>query len=615
MTSNAIPQIAAALNAGQPHHAEQLSRTALLEFPQDESLLLLLAMSLHSQERLQEALPIYAQLTQLFPMSSEHWNNYGIALAAAGAPEDAQQAYSKAVQMDPGNPMPRIHLGLLMIQRHEYLAARVALLDAFELDRESPLARIHAARACSLCQDFEGARELLGPWRNWLPLNDDTLQLELAQVLTLQDDIPAAAALLEDVLAWKPGYTEVRLLLASIYERFNRLTDAEELVLPVVRMGPGVPDAQRTEALHILAGLALRKKDPVGARQLLEQCGPHGDDDFVHYFDLGAACDRQGDTDAAMAALREAHRRQSHEFQFASPEFFEPGAHALPTDAPRIPALQYARWPKLIAPEAHDSPVFVVGFPRSGTTLLEQMLDAHPGLQSMDENPFFSRLALILRRQNPRILDDLGVLQQFDCDELRKRYHAMVAERISRRLNTQLIDKNPLNMLWLPIIHRLFPEARFILALRHPCDVILSCYMQNFRSSILAAACSSLERLAQAYVQAMTTWLEDVSIFKPSVMVSRYEDLVTDFPLQATRITEFLQLADASPMLEFDRHARSKAYIGTPSYSQVIEPVNRKGLDRWHRYRRQFEPILPILEPMLRHWGYDDGTGGSSSAD
>ncbi|MFC5582824.1 tetratricopeptide repeat-containing sulfotransferase family protein [Rhodanobacter terrae] len=607
MTSNAITQIAASINAGQLHHAEQLCRTALLEFPQDESLLLLLAMSLHSQERLHEAMSIYAQLTQLFPMSSEHWNNYGTALAAAGAQEDARQAYSKAAQMDPRNPMPRIHLGLLLIQRHEYLAARGALLDAFELDRESPLARIHAARACCLCQDFEGARDLLGPWRNWLPLNDDTLQLELAQVLTLQDDIPGAADLLEDLLARRPGHLDARLLLASIYERFNRLTDAEELVLSVVRMGSGATDAQRKEALHILAELALRKKDPVGARQLLEQCGPHGDDDFVHYFDLGAACDRQSETDAAMTALREAHRRQAHEFQIASPDFFEPGAQALPTDAPRIPAEQYKHWPKLIAPEARDSPVFIVGFPRSGTTLLEQMLDAHPGLQSMDENPFFNRLVLMLRRQNPRILDDLGVLQQFDCDELRKRYCAMVAERISRRRGAQLVDKNPLNMLWLPMIHRLFPEARFILALRHPCDVILSCYMQNFRSSILVAACSSLERLAHAYVQAMTTWLEDVNIFQPSVMVSRYEDLVTDFPQQATRITEFLQLGDASPMLEFDRHARNKAYIATPSYSQVIEPVNRKGLGRWHRYRRQFEPILPILEPMLRHWGYDSG--------
>jgi hypothetical protein len=79
---------------------------------------------------------------------------------------------------------------------------------------------------------------------------------------------------------------------------------------------------------------------------------------------------------------------------------------------------------------------------------------------------------------------------------------------------------------------------------------------------------------------------------------------VTDFPQQAARIAQFLELEDASPMLRFDQHARNKTYIGTPSYSQVIEPVNRKGMGRWHKYQGHIEPILPILEPMLRHWGY-----------
>jgi hypothetical protein len=80
--------------------------------------------------------------------------------------------------------------------------------------------------------------------------------------------------------------------------------------------------------------------------------------------------------------------------------------------------------------------------------------------------------------------------------------------------------------------------------------------------------------------------------------------LVGDFTAQTQRIASFLELADASPMLQFDRRARDKGYIATPSYSQVIEPINTKGLNRWHQYREYFEPVLPILEPMLHHWGY-----------
>jgi len=121
---------------------------------------------------------------------------------------------------------------------------------------------------------------------------------------------------------------------------------------------------------------------------------------------------------------------------------------------------------------------------------------------------------------------------------------------------------------------------------------------------MLAAACSNLPRLAEAYVQSMEYWIEDVGIFKPSVLVSRYEDLVADFPRQSRRIADFLELEDAGPMLGFDRRAREKGYIGTPSYTQVIEPVNRKGLDRWKKYRREFEPLLPVLAPLLQRWGY-----------
>jgi hypothetical protein len=159
-------------------------------------------------------------------------------------------------------------------------------------------------------------------------------------------------------------------------------------------------------------------------------------------------------------------------------------------------------------------------------------------------------------------------------------------------------------MLWLPMIHRLYPVAKFILAVRHPCDVILSCYMQNFRAAPLAVASESLERLAQAYVAAMECWLFHVDVMKPDVFVSRYEDLVADPPGQTRRIAEFLQLEDAASMLRFDARAREKGYIATPSYTQVIEPINTNGLNRWHRYRENFEPVLPILRPMLERWNY-----------
>ncbi|OOG51324.1 tetratricopeptide repeat-containing sulfotransferase family protein [Rhodanobacter sp. C01] len=605
MTPESIQQIVASMTAGNPLEAERLCRAHLREQPHDENGLVLLALSLQHQGRLAEAANAYYRLTELFPDSSLHLCNYATALRQTGLLSEAEATYKTALKLDSRNINPKIQLGLMLLDRHDYLAARELLLDAFELDRSLPMARIHAARACSLCQDFQGAEDLLKPWRNWLPINDEVLQLELARQLNLLSDAPSAAVLLEDLVGRNPSHIEAKVLLANMYERLNRVAESESMLRSVANSDElASSEAHRNEVDHLKATLALRSGDVVAARSLLEHGGPRHANDYTHHFDLARAYDKLGETELAMHSLRSAHAIQAKELAHASPEHFEAGALALPAAIPRVSAESHARWARVIAPDARNSPVFIVGFPRSGTTLLEQMLDAHPGLQSMDENPFFNRLADKLRNHHPDILSNLDLLQQRDCDELRKSYLLMVSETIQRRWSAQLVDKNPLNMMWVPLIHRLFPEAKFILALRHPCDVILSCYMQNFRSSILGAACASLDRLAAAYVQAMECWLGDERIFQPQVLVSRYEELVTDFPGQTRRIADFLELEDATPMLQFDRHARDKGYIATPSYTQVIEPVNRKGLHRWVRYRREFEPLLPVLEPMLRRWGY-----------
>jgi len=170
----------------------------------------------------------------------------------------------------------------------------------------------------------------------------------------------------------------------------------------------------------------------------------------------------------------------------------------------------------------------------------------------------------------------------------------------------RLVDKNPLNMLRLPLVNRLFPRSRIIFAMRHPCDVVLSNYMQSFGAPAFMLLCSTLERLARGYVNAMQGWLHHVAILQPTLFSLRHEDLLTDFTGTAQRIGDFIGVADSAPMLTFHEHAKRKGFIATPSYAQVTEPVNRKGVDRWRRYRRHLEPILPALKPVLEHWHYAD---------
>jgi hypothetical protein len=263
-----------------------------------------------------------------------------------------------------------------------------------------------------------------------------------------------------------------------------------------------------------------------------------------------------------------------------------------------------ADWKPLSSPGSRQSPVFVVGFPRSGTTLLEQMLDAHPDFQSMDERAYIHDLIERMQLVGQQYPADLASLTQQEADQLRSVYRRMVGEVLPDLDERHLVDKNPLNMLCLPMIMRLFPHARIILCLRHPCDVLLSCSMQAFRSPAFMVLCSSLQRLAHGYVQAFEQWHRHVEVFAPHVLEWRYESVVSQFDDQVTRLGQFLDVADASPMARFAEHARGKRFISTPSYAQVTQGINHQSVNRWHAYREQFEPVLPILRPIIERLGY-----------
>lgn len=609
MTEPMTDPIVAAIQAGDPRSAERLCRDQLLQTPGDSELLVLLALSLWQQGEHAEALEIYARLTRLYPEDSVHWRNYAATLRKAGDLEASERAYATAVRLAPDDAeLLELH-GLVQMDLGRLVEAGETLLAAFGRSPDSPSIRIHAALACAACRDLR-AESLLRPWRQWLPL-DDYLHSQLAEAHAAQNNLVAALELMEDLSRRRPEERRVRLRLAGLYERMNRIGEAEAALEGVVAQnGEAGPDKSVTsEIAHLKARLAERRGSYAVARDILERTGPRNEHDFAHWFELAHACDRLGDATAAMAALQTAHSIQIAGIKNIHPRWFESNRKSPLVHKDRVSHADYVKWPALQAPDAMQSPVFVMGFPRSGTTLLEQMLDAHPRLQSMDERPFFHMLARQLENSTGfQIPRDLGKLSQRDCDELRMGYLTFACSKVPRRWNAQLVDKNPMNMMWLPLVHRLFPSAKYVFALRHPCDVLLSNYMQNFMAGTLGAACADLKTLATVYVEAMQYWLHHVEQFKPAVFVSRYEDLVARPAEQAQKIASHLGLEDAETMLGFDRRAREKEFIATPSYTQVIEPINTKGMGRWQRYREYFEPVLPILAPMLEHWDYTTET-------
>jgi len=617
MHAVAAPDIAAivsALQEGKAAEAEHMSRAWLSREPASEDGLLLLTMSLQLQGRPAEAADVCRELIRLQPRSNIYWSNLGTALRDAGDLNGAEEAYRRAVEFEPDFFGARMNLGYLQLEYGKYAPARESFLAAHALDPASAEARIYAAQMCIALDERPLAKRLIEPRRSWVGLSED-LVIELAGLLSMLGSTDEGIGLFERLIEYDSGNLRAVAQLVVLYERNNRLDEARSL-LAKLPPAESVDDAKlRYDVISAQAIFALRETDPEHARALFERLiaafvdspdekfKPWRADDL--YFSLARIHDKQGDTDAAMTALAEAHRRQMLLSLQALPDLAKPDSTPLVLSTRRISQEMRAAWPDYPAPSTRESPIFVVGFPRSGTTMLEQMLDAHPDLQSMDERAFLQDLIHQIAGYGYDHPSDLGKLSAAQCEELRQSYWRASAEVAPRHNGQRLVDKNPLHMLLLPLIHRLFPNAPIILALRHPCDVVLSNYMQNFSAKPFTVLCSSLDRLARGYVNAMESWLHHAELLKPRLIQSRYEDLLDDFATRIRRIGDFLELEDATPMSRFDQHARDKGFISTPSYARVVEPPNKNAVGRWRRYSRHFQPVLPILRPMIEHWGYD----------
>ena len=188
--------------------------------------------------------------------------------------------------------------------------------------------------------------------------------------------------------------------------------------------------------------------------------------------------------------------------------------------------------------------------------------------------------------------------------DIRAQYWDGVRKRVPLAPDRRLVDKNPMNMVLLPIIRRLFPDAPIILAIRHPCDTVLSCFLQHFPSD-LALLGRDLTALARSYSRAFGFWDSQWSLLRPTTHELKYEQLAADFAAEVDRLCAFLQLPRHEAMLAPGEHARAKGFISTPSYAQVLEPVSNRSVGRWKNYERHFSSeVLALLMPWIERWGY-----------
>jgi hypothetical protein len=186
----------------------------------------------------------------------------------------------------------------------------------------------------------------------------------------------------------------------------------------------------------------------------------------------------------------------------------------------------------------------------------------------------------------------------------RRAYVDELCQNLPTDFNGLVVDKHPLNMLRLAVLHALFPSAKVIFAQRHPCDVVLSGYMQSFRLNHAMASFLDIADAADLYDAAMTMWTRSRNAVPQAIHTVVYERLTADPRAELRPALAFLGLEWRDELLDHQTTAKSRGLITTASYDQVVQPLSRAPSGRWRRYRKQLEPVLPILLPWAERLGY-----------
>jgi tetratricopeptide (TPR) repeat protein len=418
-----------------------------------------------------------------------------------------------------------------------------------------------------------------------------------------------ARACYERAVAADPDSVDASMNLAVWFEKERRLEEAWECVESCLKKHPRDDQARYFRAL-----LLHRKKRDTEAEAALRDLLKDGPQyPYVKYASrhlLGVVLDELGQYNEAMRWLVEAKTlvRQLTDMSLLEKGFDLGDTKRRELLACLTPEI-IRKWRREMPPsELRHQIAFLGGHPRSGTTLLEQILDAHPDVLAFDEPVAFSQEVMrnipLPPASGETQLAGLNSTSAARCQELRQRYVKSLLREIPGTPEARvLLDKNPSPTMLLPTWLRVFPDLKVIIALRDPRDVVISCFFLNIMLNETNSNFLSLERTAKHYADLMDVWLRTRELGGFDWIETRYEDVVENLETEGRKATEFLGLSWHPDQTRYQETARRK-FLFAPTYHDVTQPVYRRAMGRWQHYAEALEPIQAKLAPYCRAFGY-----------
>jgi len=562
----------ALLELGQPADAVACYRRALTLKPDDAPVLCNLANALRQLGQLQQAIDSSRRAIALAPHLSMAHNNLGLLLAALGQRAAAIASYREALRLSPAYVEALNNLGNALREQGERREALAVYRQAVELD---------PARADSHCNlgyallDSRRIPEALASFRNALAAQPHSppAHLGLAAALRVQGLFAQAEASCQAALALAPDSPDALALLGELRADRGQFAQAQELFQRAIAVKPDFVPAYGSIAAH----RRMTRDDTTwlrGAEQLLAKPLPLDQEIHLRYA-LGKYFDDVGEYDHAFGSYRQANelsKRYGSSYDRARLEQL----------VDRIIGFCNAESVRQVHPGACDSeqPVFIIGMPRSGTSLTEQILASHPAVFGAGEVRFWDRAFAALEKQSAAGEVAAGNLARLAYD-----YLQLLSAPAGAAL--RVTDKMPANFLYAGVIHAAFPRARIIHMQRHPLDTCVSVYFQNFFN--VSPYANDLENLAHyygEYLRIMDHWR---SVLPAAALLEiPYEGLIEDAEGWTRRMLEFVGLPWEPRCLEFYQTDR---VVITASKWQVRQKLHSASAGRWRNYAAYLAPL------------------------
>jgi len=610
----------------RPEVAADCFRKVLELQPQATETRLNLAHALLQLGQWEAAAEHCTRVTSVDPRLVAAWAMLGRSHAERGQHAAAADAFRQALELQPDSPQALAGRGLALYQLDRWEESLEYFRRALRINPR--LARVHFGLGSSLLKmrnlqealhhQQEAARlepgyaeahlgvgvvlSMMGRQRESVAHIRKAIELQpkftpayitLAATLMTLSRPEEAQQLCDQALAMEPGNIEAISLATTIDQHMGDIDKAHERLKPLI--AAGARDVNVALAYSTIcsslgeAGTGIEYME----RLLREGKSVSGTGRLNLHFNLGRLYDKQQDYEHAFE-----HYRCGNELKQAE---FDPRQRTAETDT--LIAVHTRALQDTLPHASHgsDRPVFVVGMPRSGTSLTEQILASHPDIFGAGELPDIIRIADRLDKTTGRGGYPLFVphLTQQQVDDAAREYLDRIAALSGDAV--RVVDKMPGNFMFLGLIELLFPNARIIHTRRDPLDTCLSCYFQNFsRSHLYSYNLANLGTFFRDYERTMQHWRDTLSM--PMLEV-QYEDMIADQEAGSRRLVEFCGLPWDDRCLQFHQTGR---YVATASYDQVRQPIYKSSVARWKNYAAYIDPLRAALG-LPAEGGHDEG--------